>query len=393
MPVRVMVGSAGAISAPEVVWSLASAGFDVYAYTPPGSRPALRHSRSVKLVEVDDPRVSVNRAIDTLHAAIRGTGCEIFLPLDDAALWLCGPLRALAPHLRMPVGEVQILLALDKWRQLEAARRAGLQTPATALVRDATEALSIEDFPVFVKGSLAIGRTGDRLTRDPCFAVHDATAMRRVVERWDFARPMLVQPRLDGVGTGIFGFATPDGVRSWSAHRRIRMMSPLGSGSSACEAIAPESELCRAAERMLAESGWRGMFMIELLRDTSGRVWFMELNGRAWGSMALARRAGLEYPAWTAHSLLDEHFVPENTAPAIGIRCRHLGRELNHLLVVLRGPRAEHVEGWPSRWRTVRNLLTSNAHSHWYNWHPAEPRVFWQDAWDTVWGALRGRRP
>jgi hypothetical protein len=389
MPVRVMVGSAGAISAPEVVWSLASAGFEVYAYAPPGSRPALRHSRSVTLVEVDDPRASARRAVDTLSAAIRSAGCEVFLPLDDAALWLCGPLRARNPDLLVPVGDAQVQIALDKWRQLEAARRAGLQTPATALVRSASEALAIADFPAFVKGSLAMTQTGDRLTRDPCFAVHDDADMRRVAERWDFTHPMLVQPRLDGVGTGIFGFATPAGVRNWSAHRRIRMMSPLGSGSSACEAIAPEPELCRGVERMIAEIGWRGMFMVELLRDASGRAWFMELNGRAWGSMALARRAGLEYPAWTARSLVDERFVPEHIDGAIGIRCRHLGRELNHLLLVLRGPKSAHADRWPSRWRTILDLLGSDGRSHWYNWHPDEPRVFWQDAWDTVWGALR----
>ena len=40
--------------------------------------------------------------------------------------------------------------------------------------------------------------------------------------------------------------------------------------------------------------------MIELLRDRDGVAWFMELNGRTWGSLALARRLGLEYPAWAA---------------------------------------------------------------------------------------------
>ena len=386
-----MVGSAGAISAPEVVWSLAAAGFDVYAYTPPGSRPPLRHSRSVTLVEVEDPRVSADRAVEMLHAAIERTGCTVFLPLDDAALWLCEPLRARAGDLRMPVGEAQLALALDKGLQLEAARRAGLSVPATVVARSAGQALSFDRFPAFVKGALAIAHQGDRLVRDAYFPARDAEALRRVVERWDFARPMLVQPRLDGVGTGIFGLATREGVRAWSAHRRIRMMNPLGSGSSACEAIAPDPELCRAVERMIAESGWRGMFMVELLRDTSGRDWFMELNGRSWGSMALARRAGLEYPAWTARGLVDERFVPDPVAPELAIRCRHLGRELNHLLMVLRGPKTR-VEHWPSRWRTALDLLRFGSRDYWYNWQRGESGVFWQDAWDTVWGALRGKR-
>jgi hypothetical protein len=43
---------------------------------------------------------------------------------------------------------------------------------------------------------------------------------------------------------------------------------------------------------------WRGLFMIELLRDPSENLWFIEFNARAWGSMALARRLGFEYPAF-----------------------------------------------------------------------------------------------
>jgi hypothetical protein len=345
----------------------------------------------VTLVEVEDPRVHAERAADMLHAEIRRTGCTAFVPLDDAALWLCGALRARAPDLRMPVGEAQLALALDKGRQLEAAQRAGLRVPDTAIAHCADEALAFDRFPGFVKGALAMAREGDRLVRDACAPVADASALRRAVERWDFARPMLVQPQLEGVGTGIFGFAARDGVRAWSAHRRIRMMNPLGSGSSACESIAPDPELCRGVERMIAESGWRGMFMVELLRDAQGRDWFMELNGRSWGSMALARRAGLEYPAWTARQLFDERFAPDPVAPALAIRCRHLGRELNHLLLVLRGPKTATAH-WPSRWRTALDLLRFGSRDYWYNWQRGEWGVFWQDAWDTVWGALRGRR-
>jgi len=76
------------------------------------------------------------------------------------------------------------------------------------------------------------------------------------------------------------------------------MMDPEGSGSSACTPIAVRPELRDAVALMMARLEWEGLFMVELLGDEAGRAWFMELNGRAWGSMALARRMGLEYPAW-----------------------------------------------------------------------------------------------
>ena len=87
-----------------------------------------------------------------------------------------------------------------------------------------------------------------------------------------------------------------------------------------------------ALARMLRDVGWRGIFMIELLRGTDGTPWFMELNGRPWGSMALARRAGLEYPAWAVARRLDPAYRPPALPPAAPRTARHLGRELVHQL-------------------------------------------------------------
>ena len=391
MATRVMIGSAGAISAPEVAWSLVDAGYEVYVFAPPASRPALRRASGVTLVPVEDPRRNANRAVDDLLAAVARTGCEVFLPLDDASLWLCGPLAAAAPGLRLPIDARQLALSVDKFEQIEAARRAGLRVPPTTLARSESEALATLHFPCFVKGAMAIAREGDRLVRDSCAAVANLDELRWFASRWNFARPMLVQPALAGTGMGMFGLATQDGVRAWSAHRRVRMMNPSGSGSSACEAVVPDPKLAERIERMLADYHWRGMFMVELLRDAEGNDWFMELNGRSWGSMALARRAGFEYPAWTVRLLLDESFRPAEVATA-PLRCRNLGREIIHLLTVLRGPKSSAATRWPSRWRTLVDLLRFEARDRWYNWRRGESGVFWQDAWDTVWSALQRKK-
>lgn len=385
---RVMIASAGALSAPEVAWSLVDAGFEVFAATAPGRRPALRRARGVTLVPVEDPRRDADRALEQLAAALRGHGCDVFLPLDDYALLLCGELARAVPEVRLPVDPGHLPLALDKSVQIAAAERAGLRVPLTTVARSREEALATRHFPAFAKGALAAAREGGRLLRDPGFAVADPDELRAVVDAWSFARPLLVQPRLRGTGTGIFGLATPDGVRAWSAHRRVRMLNPQGSGSSACEAVEPEPALRGPVERMLAACGWRGLFMVELLRDAEGRDWFMELNGRAWGSLALARRQGLEYPAWTVELLLDDAFRPPEL-PLRPLRCRHLGREILHGLAVLRGPRSAAVDDWPSRWRTIASLLRFERRDRWYNLRRGEAGLFWQDAWDTVRDALR----
>src|SRR5437764_6457867 len=131
------------------------------------------------------------------------------------------------------------------------------------------------------------------------------------------------------------------------------MVNSQGSASSACRSQAVDGSRREAAARFLLDARWTGLFMLEFLRDTSGDAWLMELNGRPWGSMALARRRGLEYPAWAVRVALDPGFVPAVPADPRSIVCRHLGLELAHLAFVVRGPQSKAAEAWPSLWRTL----------------------------------------
>ena len=58
------------------------------------------------------------------------------------------------------------------------------------------------------------------------------------------------------------------------------------------------------------------MFMLELLRDAAGTPWFMEVNGRPWGSMALAVRRGFDYPVWAVRRRSTRPSSPSRRTPS-----------------------------------------------------------------------------
>ena len=125
--------------------------------------------------------------------------------------------------------------------------------------------------------------------------------------------------------------------------------------------------------------------MVELLRDHSGKLWFIEFNGRAWGSMALARRCGLEYPAWAVQTALQPTAAIDIPARRdSSIVCRHLGRELVHLLFVLRGSKSKALTDWPSFWKTFFRVLRVRRNDRWYNWRSDDRRVFVSDTLSTL---------
>jgi predicted ATP-grasp superfamily ATP-dependent carboligase len=386
----ILLGFAQSLAAPEVAWSLADAGHRVLALNRRGQRPALRRSRAVSLVDVTPPEADADAACADLVAATMRLGVDAFMPLDDLAVWLGERTAAqIGATVVGPVGD-QARMALDKRLQLASARLAGLSVPATAEAAGGAPPPDVRAFPVVAKPALAAEVLHGRLTRGTGRACADRRRLEEVLGTATGGSPWLVQPLVGGLGEGLFGIAGQQGPDALSAHRRIRMMNPAGSGSSACVSAAVEPVLAAAAARMLEQVDWRGLFMLEFLRDADGRPWFMELNGRAWGSMALARRTGFDYPAWAVAHAFDPTFVPPTPAPIPPVTCRHLGREIVHVLFVLRGRTGPGPQEVPSRGRTLRAVLRVRRSDRWYNWRSSEPGLFLDDAMATVRDAALG---
>ena len=163
------------------------------------------------------------------------------------------------------------------------------------------------------------------------------------------------------------------------------MMNPQGSGSSACISQPVSEDLRAKTEEFVTISGWRGGFMIEILRDVTGKTWFVEMNGRPWGSMALSRRQGLEYPAWHVRLALDEKSrVGLAPTPISGLVCRHVGREFMHLLFVLKGGKSKALTNWPPFWRTMGEVIGIHEGDAYYNWRADDPKVFFADCYYTI---------
>jgi predicted ATP-grasp superfamily ATP-dependent carboligase len=378
----VLIGFAEAMAAIEAAWSLQAAGFRVVAFARRGATPALRRVPDVELHEIAAPETDAHAAAANLRRLLEQTGASAYLPLDDSAVWLAGALGDTGVPVAGPTGDL-VRYALDKTLQLEAARAAGLPVPESEIVQS-PDAVAPASYPVVVKPALALYEVDGRLVRPTGAAVADEAELERVREK-GWHPPLVVQPLIHGIGEGIFGHVTSDGgVAAWSAHRRVRMLNPEGSASSACESIPVDASLAGPTEKFLRDIGWRGLFMLEFLRGEEGRPWLMELNGRPWGSMALARRRGFEYPAWAVEGALDDSFVPQAPEHPPDVLCRNVALELVHLAFVVRGPQSESLTRWPKLWPTILGLLRITRRDRLYNWKSSQPRVFLADTLQTL---------
>jgi hypothetical protein len=390
----VLVGFAEAMSAPEVVWSLVDAGFRVVAFARKGRASALRYSQHVVCHEVRAPELDLQASLSDVRSLLISLSSEaegsplVIFPLDDKAVWLCRSIPFDNRWILAGPRDACADLALDKGLQVEAAREAGFNVPKSSLARTAKDLFDFSDaasFPIILKAADAVPIYQGRVYSCRKWICANRAEVERAVAEWGERVPLLAQTFVTGVGEGVFGLAARDGIRAWSGHRRVRMMNPQGSGSSACASRPVPEELKAKVEAFITKAKWHGLFMIELLRDDSGKLWFVELNGRPWGSMALCRRQGLEYPAWHVAMAMDDQSRAGLDAPyGTSILCRHAGREFMHLLFVLKGAKSSALSKWPSFWKTAGDIFRFHWNDGLYNWRRDDPKVFIADFIFTI---------
>jgi len=318
----------------------------------------------------------------------RHNGPILLFPLDDTALWMCNELPPNESWIVVGPGKSSADLALNKCQQTRLASEVGFKVPETGVASSVHQAMALSQqigFPLVLKPvECTPVRNGRKIGRRTWICAN-AYEFAGALQEWNESIPLLLQKYIIGIGEGVFGLATPDGIQAWSAHRRLRMMNPQGSGASACVSIPVDESIRQKTEALIGNARWTGLFMVELLRDRLGEAWFVELNGRPWGSMALARRQGLEYPAWSASmALAQDSQVGTAKSASPGLVCRNLGRELMHLLFVIRGPKSAAIVGWPSFWTAVRTILRTSRSERYYNWRSDDKKVFFADCFYTL---------
>jgi hypothetical protein len=379
--VTVLICFAEAFAAIEAAWSLQRSGMRVEAIARKGTSPALRRVRDMKIHYVDPPELGIDSTLAQISKVLGSVQPDAFLPLDDAALWLTPHLDFGGCAIAGP-NERGVAFALNKATQLSTAHMVGLAVPETTIF-DNVECVDVRQWPLILKPADAVRVERGRLVRPAVRICANKTEMDRARDVLGDG-VVMVQPVIEGKGEGVFGYSSSEGPQQWSGHRRVRMTNPSGSASSACESLEVMESIKPPVAEMLETLGWRGLFMAEFLCDGHGTRWFMELNGRAWGSLALARRRGYEYPAWTVQDVLGLRSRPPPPSKATYVLCRHLGREIAHAVHVLRGPSTSGVASWPRRGPTFRQMLTVRTTDRLYNWDWRYPSVLAMDTWRTV---------
>ena len=348
------------------VRSLASAGHKVFAGEARARSKASWSRACSGAFEYPSPQKSVEAFVHAIAAFVRDRPGTLLLPMTELTTLPLSAQRdfliAAGARLILP-DHSDLLRAFNKNETTRLAASLGVAVPRTILVTSPEQAVQSAQelrFPVVLKPQASEELSPDgnlRTAGRPRYArdsAECAAAFRDIRSR---SSAVLLQKFVEGEGTGYFALMHQGELRAEFAHRRIRDVYPTGSGSAVRVSAAVDPEIRRCSLAILAALHWHGVAMVEYRQKSGSPAVFMEVNGRFWHSLPLACYAGVDFPRLLVQMAEHGDVEPRGDYRS-GIRCRWLLGDARHLAEVWKGPPPGYPGTYPSRLRTLLQILT-----------------------------------
>jgi protein-tyrosine-phosphatase/predicted ATP-grasp superfamily ATP-dependent carboligase len=334
--VRIFVTDAHELAGLGAVRSLGRAGHEVIAGFPANlARPASSYSRYCSghraypnpWISQPEFRQWLLRSADEF---------DLVLPISEAALFAASGCQSEMPSsTRVVVPPASSLeYVLSKRHATERAIAIGIPCPSTAFSPEDIEGLK----PPYIV------RTDNRLMPDGSYQKGSTRYVEEPTQLMDWLSELdgngvrwIVQEPIVGKGAGAFLLRWGDRTLLTFAHERIHEVPFYGGWSSLRKSVF-SPEMIETASRLLSSIGFQGAAMVEFLRgDGTGAPHFIEINGRLWGSLALALHAGVDFPRKLIECYMGNPVTPEPASYPVGMYCRNVyPGELNYLWSVLK---------------------------------------------------------
>lgn len=340
-----LVTDAGRGSALAIIRSLGRRGWRVVAADSDRRSPGFRSRFVGERVLYPPPAEDADAAIEELWQAARRLDVDLIIPVTDEIILPLSTVRdRFAPVCRLALPDAAALaVTSNKWATLSLAERLAIPIPRTILAHSVDEAVSQTTFgwPVVVKPESS--RTyGDGSVKGFTVAyANSPDELARQMEVLAGRCPALIQEYCPGDGHGVELLLDGGSVIAAFQHHRLHEVPITGGASSWRESVPLDPELFSYSARILAELSWTGLAMVEFKVGARGPQ-LMEINGRVWGSLPLAVRSGMDFPA----RLADLYLAPTSPIPAapdtsyvLGRRCRNLELEVAWIASALAGRR------------------------------------------------------
>jgi hypothetical protein len=305
---------------------LGKAGYEVIASSPVKAALGLRSNFACSaLISPASDEEGGSRLRNWLAETIARDSIAAMVP-SESVLLAIKPLYADFRHVLPFSSDASVVFAgmskFDVSERLQRSLPGDAFVPQTVLIRRHENASSIDEClrklrgPMFAKVDSIHGDAGlPSLVKRFNTQSEAFRGIEFLLGRYD---RVLVQEYVPGVGVGVFLLRWNGRILARFMHRRLHEVPHTG-GASSYRRAWWNDDLFADAVRRVAALHWQGVAMLEYRWDPeSNRFWFIEMNGRFWGSIHLALYAGVDFPTL----LLDAFFGSERECLSFDLSTR-----------------------------------------------------------------------
>lgn len=295
---------------------------------------------SYKYIQNPPPRTEEQAFLQFIRDICLSYEIDILMPMTELTSLLLLKNQHLIGRSLLPFSEIGSIEALaNKCRLASFARKQDIPVPRSIEVSAntiPTRELSEWHYPLVIKPGLSWIKTDNGWLHSTVRIANnkvEAIDMIQSDSAFKYSN-FLLQEYISGHGEGIFAIYNRGQPLAFFAHRRIREKPPDGGVSVFSESVDLNPVLVAYTKKILGQSNWHGVAMVEFRVDNEGNNFLMEVNTRFWGSLQLSIDSGLDFP-----KLLYQITIGENIEPikdyTRGRKLRWLFGDLKWLYLVL----------------------------------------------------------
>ena len=292
---------------------------------------------SQKYFALPSPAEEPGAYIDQVSKIVDSLQVDFILPVTEISSRTLLEHRERLASVIMPFSSYETVRAVsDKSMLTKKAELLGVPVPASRFYESLSQwnYMQENEFPFVLKPSFSRVMVDGKWISTTVRIVRSNRDLEKYIatDTYLASQPFMIQEYIPGSGAGIFALYDNGSPVCFFSHRRIREKPPGGGVSVFSSSVAVPDDLKEFAHRLLADSGWSGVAMVEFRLAEDGRPYLMEINTRFWGSLQLSIDAGLDFPL-LLYRLYTEGACATPGEYQIGRKLRWLLGDLDHLLI------------------------------------------------------------
>ncbi len=334
---RVLVTDASERQTLAIIRSLGRKGIEVTAAGNSELNAGFFSKYCAKRLVYPDPIKNKRKFIDAMLSLVKREKFDLLIPTSDyTATPISERKEDFQKYVAVSIPSYSTLLkTLDKSLTIPIAVNCGVPCPKTYVVNDIDELRKIIDefrYPVVIKPRTKVVWVNDQAivmkVTDKSYASNKLDLLTKYKEFFNKLKKHhaeryspLIQECIIGEGCGVEVLIHQSTPKAVFMHRRLREY-PISGGASTLRESIKDEKIIDLAVRLLKALDWEGVAMVEFKIDKlNSEAKLLEVNGRFWGSLALAITAGIDFPFLLYQSIFGEDFSPPKYQTGVKQKC------------------------------------------------------------------------